>query len=137
MKPSTKTKIAISIAKSTSDVFLRSEFDRFGTASRVTRAIQELIAEGRLIRLGYGVYAKAKPSSISGNAVTRLPLESLAESALEALGVPSTLGTAREDYSQAKTTQIPMACVIGVGTSRIQRKLALAGRAVIYEKNKA
>ena len=135
MKATTQTRMAMSIASSQSDVFLRDYFDRFGSPSRVTRAIQELIKEGRIVRLGYGVYAKARPSSITGNPVPRQALESLAEQALLALGVQPKLGKARADYAAGLTTQIPMACVISVGRSRVQRKLQLSGREVIYERN--
>lgn len=135
MKASTKTKMAMSISSSQSDVFLRNYFDRFGSPSRVTRALQDLIKEGRIVRLGYGVYAKARPSSITGNPVPRQPLESLAEQALSALGISPNLGRARAEYAAGLTTQIPMACVVSIGRSRIQRKLQLAGREVIYERD--
>ena len=87
MAISIKTKLAMSISSSQSNIFLRSNFDRFGSPSRVTRAIQELIKEGKLTRLGYGVYAKTYPSPISGNPVPKKPLESLAEETFKALGV--------------------------------------------------
>ena len=125
----------MSIASSRADIFLRSSFDRFGSPSRVTRAIQELIKEGRIVRLGYGVYAKASPSPISGKPIPQKPLESLAEAALEALGVKVQLGRARAEYMAGNTNQIPMSLVVSVGTSRIQRKLQLGKRTVIYEKS--
>src|ERR1035437_3176146 len=93
VKASTKTKMAMSIASSQSDVFLRSYFDRFGSPSRVTRAIQELIKNGKLTRLGYGVYAKTSPSPISGKPIPRKPLENLAEETFKALGVKVQLGS--------------------------------------------
>ena len=40
--------------------FLRSEFDRFGSRSGVNRALKALTDEGRLARIGYGIYAPAK-----------------------------------------------------------------------------
>ena len=137
MKASTKTKMAMSIASSQSDVFLRSYFDRFGSPSRVTRAIQELIKDGKIVRLGYGVYAKASPSPISGNPIPKKPLESLAEQAFKALGVEVQLGESRAKYAAGESTQIPMALVVSIGQSRVQRKIRLGTREVIYEKNLA
>lgn len=135
MTVNTKTKMAMSIASSRSNVFLRSSFDRFGSSSRVTRAIQELIKEGKLIRLGYGVYAKTAPSSISGKPIPRKPLESLVQEAFEALGVKAQLGKAAARYAAGESTQIPMALVVSIKDSRIQRKFRLGTREVIYEKD--
>ncbi len=135
MKVTTQTRMTMSIARSKSDVFLRDYFDRFGSPSRVTRAIQELIKEGRIIRLGYGVYAKARPSSITGNPIPKKPLESLAEDALTALGVKFEIGKARADYAAGRTTQIPVAVVFRPLNNRIQRKISVGNREVIYERN--
>ena len=135
MKATTQTRMAMSIASSQSDVFLRDYFDRFGSPSRVTRAIQELIKERRIVRLGYGVYAKARPSSITGNPVPRQPLESLAEQALAALNVKFDLGKARAEYAAGMSTQIPMAVVIRPINSRTKRKISVGSREVIYERN--
>ena len=137
MSISIKTKLAMSISSSQSNIFLRSNFDRFGSPSRVTRAIQELIKEGKLTRLGYGFYAKTYPSPISGNPVPKKPLESLAEETFKALGVDAQLGNARSRYASGVTTQIPMALGVSIKNSRIQRKLKLGTREVIYEKDLA
>lgn len=123
----------MSIASSRSDVFLRSSFDRFGSASRVTRALQDLIKEGRIVRLGYGVYAKAFPSPISGKPIPRIPLENLIDQTLVALSVKFELGKAREDYTSEKSTHIPIAVVVKPIGSRISRKISLGNREVIYE----
>ena len=135
MKASIRTKMAMSISSSQADVFLRSHFDRFGSKSRVTRAIQDLIKDGKLVRLGYGVYAKARPSSITGSPIPRKVLESLVEEALNALSVKFELGSARADYAAGRTTQIPMAVTIKPINNRIQRKISLGGREVIYERH--
>jgi hypothetical protein len=135
MSTSTKTRMAIAVANSSSEVFLRSFFDRFGSPSRVTRAIQDLIKEGKLTRLGYGVYAKTASSPITGNPIPRQPLETLVAQAFKALKVDAQLGKARADYASGQTTQIPMGLVVSVKGSRVQRKLRLGTREVIYEKN--
>jgi len=127
--------MAMSIAGSQTDVFLRSYFDRFGSPSRVTRGLQELIRDGKLTRLGYGVYAKTSPSPISGKPIPKKPLENLAEQTFKALGVRVQLGSSRAKYAAGDTTQIPMALIVSIGSSRIQRKLRLGTREVIYEKD--
>jgi hypothetical protein len=64
-------------------------------------------------------------------------LESLAEETFKALGVDAQLGNARSRYASGVTTQIPMALGVSIKNSRIQRKLKLGTREVIYEKDLA
>lgn len=135
MKTSTKTRMAQSIARSPRDIFLRNELAEFGTPSRVTRGINELIREGKIMRLGYGVYAKTEPSILTGTPIPRKMLESLAFEAFNSLRIPIELGKARADYTGGKTNQIPMSVAISTGKRRVIRKLRLGNREVIYEKH--
>lgn len=134
MALSTQTRIARSIGRSKRDVFLRADFAGLGSPSRVTRAISELIKKGKLVRLGYGVYAKAIPSAVTGNPIPRKLLESLVVEALESLGIPAELGTARSAYATGSTGQVPMSVTVSTGSRRVSRKLKLGNREVKYEK---
>ena len=135
MTLSTQTRIARSIGRSKRDVFLRADFANLGSPSRTTRAITELINKGKLVRIGYGVYAKAIPSAVTGNPIPRKTLESLVVEALEALGIPVELGAARSAYATGITGQVPMSVAISTGSRRVSRKLKLGNREVIYEKH--
>lgn len=127
----TKTRIARSLGISKKNtIFLRSDFESFGTATRVTRALQELIAEGRIIRVGRGIYARARPSGIPGKPVPLEPLETIAHKALAALGVDARLGSAEKAYVGRLTQDVPMEISIDVGSSRISRRIELGGRGV-------
>ncbi|MFJ3317185.1 hypothetical protein ACIPLR_17660 [Herbaspirillum huttiense] len=53
-----KSRIKRSICTSQQQVFLRKEFDRFGSYRQVSRVLRELEGEGHLVRSGYGVYVK-------------------------------------------------------------------------------
>ena len=61
----TLNRIKRSVANRSDDVLLRNEFDQFGSAAQVGRALRELLMDGTLVRLGLGVYAKAKPSVLT------------------------------------------------------------------------
>ena len=134
MALSTQTRITRSIGRSKRDVFLRADFADLGTPSRVTRAISELIKKGKLVRLGYGVYAKAVPSPVTGNPIPRRVLESLVAEAFDSLRIPIDLGTARSAYATGGSGQVPMSVTISTGSRRVSRKLKLGNREVIYEK---
>jgi len=137
MTLSVKTRISRSIGRSKSDVFLRADFADFGSPSRITRAITELLNEGKLVRLGYGVYAKAAPSILTGNPIPRKVLESLVVEAFDSLGIPIEWGAAHSAYKTGSTNQVPMSVTISTGTRRVSRKLKLGNREVVYEKSLA
>lgn len=135
MKASTKTRMAQSIARSSRDIFLRNELAQFGTPSRVTRGINDLMREGKIMRLGYGIYAKTEPSIVTGNPIPRKVLETLTKEAFNSLRIPIELGKAQTAYAEGRTTQIPMSIVVSTGNKRVNRKLRLGDREVIYENN--
>lgn len=130
-----KKRIKASIRGSKSKVFLRKEFDRFGDYRQVSRVINELAAQGALTRVGHGVYAKARPSTISGKPVPVDTLVNIGLEALRKLGVKADLGREARALRDGLSTQMPMAPIISVGKSRVRRTIAIGNRQVIYEKN--
>ncbi|MBV8037719.1 DUF6088 family protein [Roseateles sp.] len=123
-----------SLANRNADVFLRAEFDSFGSTAQVNRALAELRNKGVLVKLGVGVYAKAKPSVLSGKPIPVKPLEVLAPEILKKLGVQTCQSRQTRDYNAGISTQIPSGVVINTGKRRIQRKLGFNGRLVQYER---
>lgn len=132
---STKTRIARSLGRSQKKtVFLRSDFEAFGSSTRVTRALQELIAEGRVVRVGRGIYVKARRSSVTGSVVPVEPLETVAYKALAALGIDARMGSAARAYVGGATQDVPMRISIDVGSSRVSRRIGFGGREVKLER---
>jgi Family of unknown function (DUF6088) len=127
-------RIARSVAKRADVVFLRTDFERFGSASQIARALNILLSKGSLVRVGVGVYAKAKPSVLSGKPIPAKPLEVLAPQVLEKLGVAFGPSRLARDYNEGRSTQVPAGVVFNVGKSRITRKLAFNGTSVQYER---
>ena len=132
---SVKDRMVRSIALRKGEVILRADFEAMGSPSQISRAIKELIEAGKIVRLGYGVYAKARPSTLSGKPVPRVSLEELAQEALEKLGVPVQLGRAQADYAEGKTTQIPVRTTFNTGQRRISRKITVGISTVRYENH--
>ncbi|MCV4188841.1 hypothetical protein [Pseudomonas aeruginosa] len=50
----TEERLKRAIALRKDNVFLRSEFARFGSPAQLSRALRQLIAEGVLVKLGFG-----------------------------------------------------------------------------------
>ena len=130
-----KDRMIRSIALRKGEVLLRADFDFMGSASQVSRALKKVVSAGKLIRLGYGTYAKAEPSPLSGKPIPRQPLEALAWEAMQRLGVNINLGKALNDYATGNTNQIPMSATFNTGDRRISRKLVVGNRSVVYENN--
>lgn len=134
-KLSIKDRMIRSIALRKGEVLLRADFDFMGSASQVSRALKLVVSAGKLVRLGYGTYAKAEPSPLSGKPIPRQPLEALAWEAMQRLGVNMNLGKALTDYATGDTNQIPMRVTFNTGDRRISRKLVVGNRSVVYENN--
>lgn len=97
------------------------------------RALRSLTKKGNLIRLGYGVYAKAKKSPINGEAVPVAPLPTLAKEALQHLGIETTSSRLEKAYNAGETTQVLTGRLIGV-KGHVNRKLGYRGAFVRYER---
>ena len=113
------------ISRPTSTVYLRSEFDEFGGYSQVGRALRAIAAKGLLVKVGYGVYAKARKWSLTGNPVPIVPLLEVGLLVLSKLGVDAQLGRAAQAYSDGRSTQVPMRNVVNVGRPRVTRKIGV------------
>jgi hypothetical protein len=121
------------IARKRGDVFLRSDFDDMGGYDQVGRALRQLIRKGRLLKAGYGIYTRARPSSIDGQPTPTKGLRELAKEALGRLGVQTVPTRMEQDYNAGKTTQVPTGRVIGV-RGRVRRTITYNGVPLSYER---
>ena len=134
-KYSLKDRMVRSIALRKGEVVMRVDFERMGSPSQISRVLKQLVADGKIVRLGYGTYAKARPSSLSGKPVPRVTLAELAQETLQKLEVPATLGRAQRAYAEGRTTQIPVRTTFDTGDCRITRKITVGISTVRYENN--
>lgn len=114
-------------------VFRPADFMPFGSEASVKRALKELTDLGVLVRLGVGIYAKAKPSVISGKPIPIQPLEVLGPQALSKLGVRLKESVQTANYNSGRSTQVPTGLVINIGKQRISRKIGFNGRFLQYQ----
>jgi len=125
-------KVSARIARKNNAVFVREDFKDIGGYDQIGRILRQLAANGKLIKIGYGLYAKAKRSSLTGDIVPIAPLPVLAKEALERLGVQIAPSRLEQDYNAGRTTQIPTGRMIAV-KGRISRKIGYNGAYVSYE----
>jgi hypothetical protein len=116
------------------DVFLPREFADLGGEDQVLRVLRHLTREGRLVRLGYGVYARAitsftgKPILYSANG-----LASAARQALNKLGVRWEPTEAERAYNEGRSTQVPVNPAVRV-RGRFSRRLRDGNTELVLER---
>ena len=127
-------RIESSLLRSKANVFVRKDFDKFGGYDQVGRALRMVIAKGLLVKAGYGVYVKARNSSLTGNPVPVISLMQIGIQALAKLGVAADVGSSAKEYMEGKTTQMPMAAVVNIGKARVSRKIGFGSKSIRYER---
>ena len=115
-----------------SDVFLRADFEDLGGYDQVGRALRKIVREGRLVRVGQGLYARARPSLATGEPVPVGGLSALKE-ALRRVGVETLPSRLEQAYNAGQTTQVPTGRVVAV-TRRVRRKIGYGGVSLSFER---
>lgn len=126
-------KIATRISRQKSAVVLREDFDDLGGYDQVGRALRQLTAKGAIVKIGYGLYARAKSSSFSGKLLPEKPVTEIAREALARLGVETFPNRWERLYEEGKSNQVSTGRLIGV-KSRISRKIGYNEIYVSYER---
>jgi len=119
-----REKVEGRIAERRDDVFLPREFRDLGGEDQVLRVLRGLTREGRLLRLGYGVYGRAEISRLSGEPMlaARGGFIDAARQALDKLGVPWEPTEFQRAYNEGRSTQVPLNPAVRV-KSRFARRL--------------
>ena len=126
-------KVSARIARKNDAVFVREDFEDIGGYDQIGRILRQLAVDGKLIKIGYGLYAKAKRSTLTGEIVPVLPLPTLAKEALERLGIEIGISKLEKDYNAGITTQVPTGRKIAI-KGRVSRKIGYNGAFVSYER---
>jgi hypothetical protein len=134
IKSTLEGKITYRVKRSKDVVFVRQDFDDFNVGyDQVGRILKQLVKKELLIKVGYGLYARAERSTLSGKIIAAKPLPVLGREAMKKLGVKVLPTKAEIAYNEKKSTQVPTGRTIGV-QGRISRKIGYNGRSVFYER---
>ncbi|MDN5753060.1 MAG: hypothetical protein L0H15_07240, partial [Nitrosospira sp.] len=126
-------KVSARIARKNNAVFVRKDFEDLGGYDQIGRILRQLATAGKLVRIGYGLYAKAKRSTLTGTVVPILPLPTLAKEALGRLGVEIGTSQLEKNYNASITTQVPTGRKIAI-KGRVSRKIGYNGAYASYER---
>ncbi len=127
-------KVAARIAENKDEVFLTREFSDLGGEDQVIRALRGLVREGKIVRLGYGVYGRAVISSLSGQPILSSPsgFSGVSRQALTKLGVEWEPTEAEKLYNADLSTQIPVNPAVRI-KGRFSRRLRYRNSELIIE----
>jgi hypothetical protein len=133
MRPETlETKLLNRIERKRGDVFVRADFEDLGGYDQVGRALRTLMRKRELVKVGQGLYARARTSDINGEAVPVRGLTTLNE-ALERIGIETVPTRMERAYNAGETTQVPTGRVVGV-RRRVRRKIGYGGFTLSFER---
>ncbi len=120
-----RQKIEERIKNHVDDVFLPREFSDLSDEDQVLRALRNLVREGSLVKLGYGVYGRAVQSQLTGQAIlySQNGFAGAVRQALTKLGVKWEPTADELDYNAGKSTQVPVNPVLRV-KGRFSRQLS-------------
>lgn len=131
MSQAIKARIQSRLKRSKRYVFTRDDFKDIAGYDQVGRVLRELVREGQLLKVGYGVYTKARRNGITGKVMPAAPGGSSAVivETLERLKVRYRFAGATQAYNSGTSTQIPASPeiktprrfkrVLSVGNSRL------------------
>lgn len=122
----TKARVQSRLKRSKRYVFTRDDFKDLAGYDQIGRALRELMKEGQLLKVGYGIYTKARQNVITGKLMPAAPGGSAAVviEALERLKVSYRLVGAANAYNSGQSTQV--AAVLEIKTSpRFKRVLSV------------
>ena len=122
------------IARKRGDVFLREDFCGLGDYDQVGRALRKLVRKGRLMKMGYGIYTRARPSLLDGKPTPTKGLRELAAEALGRLGAETAPSRAERAYNSGRSEQVPTGRVVAIRGKRIRRKLGYNGVLLSFER---
>lgn len=118
------------IKRSRRYVFERKDFDGFASYDQIGRALRQLVKQGELIKLGYGLYTKARMNSLTGRPMPTNPggSDALMREILKMKGVDFEMDKLSLQSLSGKSTQIPCSIQYSWNHKQFNRKLAVGNR---------
>lgn len=121
------------VRRSKRNVFLRSDFEELGSYDGVGRGLKQVTRSGKLVQIGYGLYAKAAVSPFSGKPAPLIGIRRLAAEALGRLGKTVGISSFDQAYNSGRSTQVPTGRTLAV-KDRVRRRIGYDGNYVVLER---
>jgi hypothetical protein len=107
-KPTIKRQILEQISKSRAKVFVPGDFKDIASYPQIMRALKLLIADEKIIKIGYGVYSKAAINQFTKRPRPLFDPVTTARAMFKKLKIKWNYSPAVIAYNRGETTQIPV-----------------------------
>ncbi len=115
------------------NIVLRDDIENMGSPRQISRCLKDLVKMGKLVKIGYGIYAKAYISKTLNKPIIQGGFGQACKEALTKKGVRWNPGSAEQAYNAGLSTQIPVRTIIQL-KSRYRGRLTYGNRKLIVEK---
>lgn len=124
-------KIKTRITRCKRSVFLRSDFDDLAGYDQVGRCLRQLVKDEMLLKVGYGVYVRARKNRLTGNLMPDSPSGSdgVLLEVLDRLKVEYQFDKVTQNSLSGASTQI-VANIKPIINGRFSRKLQIGKQSV-------
>ncbi|MFY2507324.1 DUF6088 family protein [Vibrio pectenicida] len=118
------------IKRSRRYVFERKDFDGVASYDQIGRALRQLVNQGELLKIGYGLYTKAKLNSLTGKPMPTNPggSDALIREILKMKGVDFEMDSLSLQSLSGESTQIPSSVHYSWNPKQFNRKLVVGNR---------
>ena len=120
------------VKRSKCSVFLRSDFKDLADYDQVGRALRNIVSDGLLMKIGYGLYVRTRVNRITGKSMPDNPAgaDGVIVEAMEKLGVKFEFDKLSQMNMLGTSTQIPSKVSINPTSSRFKRKIIVGKQSV-------
>jgi hypothetical protein len=120
------------VRRSKRSVFLRADFTDIADYDQVGRALRTLVREGNVMKIGYGLYVRARENRITGKLMADNPAgtDGVMIEVMEKLGVEYQLDELSSMNMVGESTQIPANIKIRPKSPRFKRKIIVGNQRV-------
>ena len=122
-----QSRIQTRVKRSKRSVFLRSDFKDIADYDQVGRGLRNLVSDGLLMKIGYGLYVRARVNRITGKLMpdNAAGADGVVIEAMEKLGVDYQFDDLSNLNFSGESTQIPAKVKITPKSARFTRKIAV------------
>ena len=115
------------------NIIMREEIENMGSSRQISRCFKDLVEMGELVKIGYGIYAKAYISETLNRPIIQGGFGQACKEALTKKGVKWEPGSAEQAYNAGLSTQVPVRTIVQL-KSRYRGHLSNGNRKLIVEK---
>ncbi len=126
-------RIQYRIKRNKDSVFMLSDFEDLADKDQVGRALRKLLFKNIIVKVGQGIYARAKISKVTQKPIPEKDIRSIAIDVMKKTGVKVLDSDYEKKYNAGESPQVPTGRLIGVN-KRVSRKIGFNGNYIKYAK---